>query len=140
MKFKKFDWRNFTEEDYNKYLEKCVARIFDCHDYLGAVRIGDICIELLDSDWLGEDGEYEELEKILAYNFYVAHEDTGYGYKNDILPYDHAGEGFMDVPYGMSYAEFKNKTEEVFKEFIMENDETNDYSLVKHSKKKLEIW
>ena len=140
MKFKKFNWNNFAEEDYNKYLEKCVAKIFDSHDYLGAVRIGDICIELLDSDWFGEDGEYDELEKILVYNFYVAHEDTGYGYKNDTLPYDYAGEGVMDVPYGMSYDEFKNKAEEMFKEFIIENDEANDYSLVKHAKKKLEIW
>lgn len=136
----KFDWRNFTEEDYKNYLAKCVAKIFDCNDYLGAVRVGDICIELLDSYWFGADDEYDELEKALAYNFYVAFEDTGYGYKNNGLTYDYAGGVFIDAPYDMSYEEFKNKMEKLFEEFITENNETNGYSLVKHANKRLKIW
>ena len=146
----KFDWRNFTEEDYNKYLEKCEAKIFDAEDYLGAVCVGDICIELLDSDWFGEDDEYEELEKILMYNIYVAHVDSGYAYKNGTLPYDHAGEGFTEAPYGLSYEEFKNKVEKLFEEFITKYDECQawnfktksyvKYSLVEHANRPLEVW
>ena len=44
----KFDWSNFTEVDYNKYIEKRMAKIFDSNDYIGAVHIGDISIDLID--------------------------------------------------------------------------------------------
>lgn len=136
----KFDWRNFTEENYNKYLEKCAKRIFDSDDYLGAVRIGDVCVELIDSSWFGADDEYDEMEHVLVFNFYVAHEDTGYGYKNDILPYDYAGEFLVDIPYGSPFDEFTNNMEELIEEYIMENDETNSYSLVEHANRPLEVW
>lgn len=135
----KFDWVDFTETDYNKYIEKCVAKIFDSHDYLGVVRIGDICIELIDSDWFGANDEYDELEHILMFNFYVAHEDTGYGYKDDGMPYDYAdGFDMTEMPYNLSYEEFKAKAEKLFMEYIEAYN--GDYSLVEHANKPLEAW
>lgn len=132
----KFDWRNFTEEKYNKYMAN--PSYFD--DYMGAVYVGDICIDLL---------IYGE-ENTIAYDFYVAHEDTGYGYKNNTLPYDYANGGVMEIPNGLSYDEFKTKAEKMFEEFIVkynecheynvEHDQFVDYSLVEHANRPLEIW
>lgn len=124
----KFDWRNFTEADYNSYIAKRMEDIFDCHDYIGAIYVGDICIELIDC------GE----EDILMYNFYVAHEDTGYGYKDEAFPYDYADGSAMDIPHGLSYEEFKNKAEQLFMDYIKSYN--GNYSLVEHANKQLEIW
>ena len=123
----KFDWRNFTEEDYCKYIKKRNVGVFDCEDYIGSVHIGDISIDLVD---LGE-------ENLLNYDFYVAHEDTGYGYKNGI-PYDHADGNGMDIPYDLSYDEFKVKAEKLFMEYI--EAYRGIYSLVEHASRPLEIW
>ena len=95
----KFDWSGFTEADYERYVKNPCC--YD--DYIGAVRIGDICIDLLIQN-----------DNILAYDFYVAHEDTGYAYKNDVLPYDYADGNGMDIPYNLSYDEFKAKAEKLF--------------------------
>lgn len=124
----KFDWSTFTEVDYNKYMEKRMAKIFDSHNYIGAVHIGDISIDLIDC------GE----ENLLVYDFYVAHEDTGYGYKNDILPYDYADGDAMNVPYNLPYEEFKSKTEKLFVEYI--KNYKGAYSLVEHANRPLENW
>lgn len=124
----RFDWSRFTETDYNKYMGKRIAKIFDCHDYIGAVHIGDISIDLIDC------GE----ENLLNYDFYVAHEDTGYGYKNDILPYDYAEGDGMDIPFGLSYDEFKIKAEKLFMEYIKAYN--GNYSLVEHANRPLEMW
>lgn len=124
----KFDWSMFTKVDYDKYIKKRIDKVFDCHDYIGAVYIGDISIDLIDC------GE----ENLLVYNFYVAHEDTGYGYKNNIIPYDYADGNGMDIPYGLSYDEFKSKAEKLFMEYIEAYN--GSYSLVEHANKVLEIW
>ena len=124
----KFNWNRFTEADYNKYMEKRNAKIFDCHDYIGSVHIGDIAIDLID------DGE----ENLLNYDFYVAHEDTGYGYKDNVLPYDYADGNGMDVPYNLSYDEFKVKAEKLFANYI--ESYNGSYSLVEHANRPLEIW
>lgn len=117
-----FNWY-FTEYDYNKYIEE------NTYDYLGCVRIGDICIDLLNR----EDG-------VIDYDFYVAHEDTGYGYKNDILPYDYADGGGINVNCDMSYEEFVYKAMEVFENYIKNYDKCFGYSLVEHANRPLEVW
>ena len=126
----KFDWRNFTEADYKGMLDGNV-------DYCGAVHIGDICIE-----FVVESGSFiNEIlirEAYVMCNFYVAHEDTGYGYKNDILPYDYADGFDMEMPYELSYDEFKAKVEKLSMEYI--EAYKGDYSLVEHANKPLEIW
>ena len=127
----KFDWRNFTEEDYCKYIKKRNAGVFDCEDYIGSVHIGDISIDLVD---FGE-------EEFLAYDFYVAHEDTGYGYKLGVpydIPYDYADGSTVDIPYDLSYNEFKAKAEKLFMEYIEAYN--GSYSLVEHANRPLEIW
>ena len=123
----RFDWSNFTKADYEKYMKKCMAKVVDCYDYIGAVHVGDISIDLVDC---GEDG-------VLVYDFYVAHEDTGYGYKNDI-PYDYADGDGMNIPYGLSYDEFKGKAEKLFMKYI--ESYKGSYSLAEHANRPLEMW
>lgn len=118
----KFDWSRFTEADFEKYIKN--ASKYD--DYIGAVHIGDICIDLLIED-----------DNLLTYDFYVAHEDTGYGYKNDI-PYDYADGDAMEMPYNALYDEFRVKAEELFTKYI--NAYRGNYSLVEHACRPLEIW
>lgn len=136
----KFDWRKFTEDDYNKYIAKRKEKIYDAHDYIGSVYVGDISIDLIDC------GEVN----LLNYDFYVFHEDTGYGYKDDVIPYDYAEGDGMAVPYGLSYEEFKIKAEIMFEDYITKYDNWRvwdcgkkgymEYSLVEHANRPLEIW
>ena len=129
----KFDWRNFTETDYNDVLDGKT-------DYCGAVHIGDICIELVTERGTVINGINSVVsnEEYVMYNFYVAHEDTGYGYKDDGMPYDYADGFETEMPYGLTYGEFKAKVEKMFAEYIMKYN--GSYSLVEHANRQLEIW
>lgn len=126
----KFDWRNFTETDYNDMLD-------GKDDYNGSVHVGDICIEIVVDRFTDSHGH---LNEILMGNFYVAHEDTGYGYKNDILPYDYADGVDFKMPYNLSYEEFKTDAEKLFKEYMISSKDFYCYSLVEHANRPLEIW
>lgn len=120
----KFDWSKFTKENYKKYLDCCLK--FD--GYVGAVHVGDICIDFVN---------YPN-EQVLGYDFYVLHEDTGYGEK-DGVPYDLADGGGIDIPHDLSYEEFKTKTEKLFIKYM--DCWTEDlYSLLEHANRPLEIW
>ena len=126
-----FNWSKFTEKDYKKY----IADPFSASDYIGATHVGDISIDLIN---------YGQ-ERILSYDFYVLHEDTGYGYK-DGAPYDYADGGGIDTEplLGLSYEEFKKKAEETFINYMNEYDRKNSYengySLIAHANKPLEMW
>ena len=118
-----FDWRDFTEQDYERYIQN-----HSCYDnYIGAVHVGDICIDLLINS-----------DDFLSYDFYVAHEDTGYGYKDNGLSYDFADGSEMNMPYDLSYDEFKDKAEGIFVTYI--KSYKGNYSLVEHANRPLEIW
>ena len=120
----RFNWSKFTKDNYKNYINGN----FRVGDYVGTVHIGDIGIDLINYD-----------ANVLAYDFYVAHEDTGYGYKNDILPYDYADGGIIDTSDKLSYEGFRDKTEKLFVKYI-ENYNGNNYSLVEHANRPLEIW
>lgn len=126
----KFDWRNFTEDTYNEMLNGKA-------DYNGAVYVGDICVELIAESCTLVNNILHR-EPYIMFNFYVAHEDTGYGYKNDILPYDYADGFDMEMPYNLSYYEFKTKAENKVVEYIKAYN--GNYSLVEHANRPLEIW
>lgn len=132
-----FNWERFTEEHYADFLKKREDFLHESNDYIGAVYVGDIAIDLT-AGW-GEVGEGRER---VFFDFYVANEDTGYGYKNDTIPYDHADGNEINVPSGMTYAEFKEKIEILFKEYIVFFDMTHGetYSLLEHAMRPLMIW
>lgn len=126
----KFDWRYFDENTYNEMLKGKA-------DYNGAVYVGDICIELI-ADSCTVINNILNCKESIMYNFYVAHEDTGYGYKDDVLPYDYADGFDMEMPHNLSYDEFKEEAEKSFVKYI--ESYKGDYSLAEHANRPLEIW
>jgi hypothetical protein len=131
-----FNWSKFTEDKYAKAMESWVKDSFN-DDFIGAVNVGDICIELVNGFYI--DADDNEVRDLLC-NFYVRHEDTGYSWEDAPVPYDHADGTFLPIPYGLTYEEFKANAEKVFTEYIVVNDKQDDYSLVEHANRPLEIW
>lgn len=138
----KFNWNNLTEDKYNNAIKTHAENPYEV-DLIGMVYVGDICIELVNDVYY--DNGYET-KSVWLYNLYVAHEDTGYSYKNEYgygeigMPYDYADGGTMPVPYGLSYDKFKSKAEKLFTKYIMGCDNYFSYSLVEHANRPLEIW
>ena len=129
----KFDWDELKKENYTNDRKELLELV---DDYIGFIRIGEICVDVLIRDY-GED----ESKLAYSYDFYVANEDTGYGYQTDMnnLPYDYAdGTDLKDL--SLSYDEFVKKSEELITKFIEENDKVNGYSLVEKANKPLLIW
>lgn len=142
----KFDWSKFIEADYDSMLNNKKG--------FGMIYVGDICIELV-----------LEFNSFISSNLFIAHEDTGYGYKdkygnvygvnidgecNDCIPYDFVDGIDLDIPYDLSYEEFKEEAEKLFEKYITDNDKLGcqidsngnliEYSLVEHANRPLEIW
>ena len=97
-------------------------------------------------DWLISDDfeefiSYDNPEYVYSYDFYVANEDTGYAYKEEMnnLPYDYA-DGVDLKALAFSYDEFVEKSENMITMFIERNDKSNGYSLVEKANKPLLIW
>lgn len=129
----KFDWYNFTKENYKDMLNGHI-------DYCGAVHIGDICIEFITEKGTVINGinSVVNYKEYVMCNFYVAHEDSGYGYNYDGMPYDYADGFEIEITYKLSYDEFKEKMENLFVEYI--ESYKGNYSLVGHANKPMEIW
>lgn len=129
-----FNWDGFTEETYLKNKNR-LSQLVD--DYLGCIRIGEICIDILIRDY-SEDGENK---LAYSYDLYVANEDTGYGYKEELnLPYDYAdGTDLFDL--SLSYDDFVKESEKLIESFIRTNDRNGHaYSLIEKAHKPLLIW
>lgn len=130
----KVNWDELKKENYTNNKAR-LAEMVD--DYIGFIRIGEICVDVLIRDY----GDNDLPEYAYSYDFYVANEDTGYGYKLDMnnLPYDYAdGTDLKDL--SLSYDEFVKKSEELITKFIEENDKVNGYSLVEKANKPLLVW
>jgi len=133
----KFNWNELTERNYTNDKEK-LRELVD--NYIGFIRIGEICVDVLIKYYYdGYDDDVFELA--YSYDFYVANEDTGYGYKGDTqMPYDYVdGTDLFDL--SLSYDEFVKESERLIKEFIESNDRKgHSYSLVEKANKPLLIW
>lgn len=130
----KINWDDLKEKNYTNDKTKLAEIVDDC---IGFIRIGEICVDVLIRDY----GDGDIPKYAYSYDFYVANEDTGYGYKTDMnnLPYDYAdGTDLKDL--SLSYDEFVKKSEELITKFIEENDKVNGYSLVEKANKPLLIW
>ena len=122
-----FNWNKFTEEKYKTYLKELEAKA-EYIDYIGTIHVGDIAIDLVDHREVGK----------LFIDFYVLYEDTGYGYTKDDVPYDFA-EGFeIECPLNLSYKEFKEKTEKLCIEYILEYK--GNYNLFEHANNITKEW
>lgn len=116
-----FSWKHFTKDQF-EYMKGAAV-----NDYVGAVHVGDICIDLLCDSGTGK----------MICDFYVLHEDTGYGNtKTKQIPYDYA-EGFEVDTVGVSYEDFVKNVETKAIEFIQQHKGAN--SLTEHAAKDLVI-
>lgn len=126
----KFDWRYFTKEDYENIVKTTDFLNGVC---VASVWIGDIAIDLVCYSW-------ENDTPYIDYDFYIGHEDTGYGYKS--VPYDQYDGGTLYMRTEESYEQFKELAEKDFEEFIRNSKYVwkSGLTLLDHANKPLEIW
>lgn len=147
----KFDWTNFTEIDFTDYCAKVENNMIATDDYVGCVRVGNLCFDLL--------VRFDEGDKWwLSYDLYVGGVDTGYGcsdvakakniydgipddsQKNPQYPYDYAeGGDFEDTMISMTYEEFQKYAEAEFEKYIT-TWPYKEASLIDKANEPLNIW
>lgn len=128
----KFDWTNFTEIDFTDYCSKAENGLMYEDEYVGCVRVGNLCFDLMIRD---NDGKL-----YLSYDLYVGGVDSGYGYTTSDYPYDYAeGGNFEDTMISMSYEEFQKYAEEKFELFI-KIWPYEAASLIEKANEPLNIW
>lgn len=119
----KFDWSNFTEQQYKELTKD------NPNDFVGAIHVGDISVDLIN---------HTDIKK-LFFDFYVLHENTGYGKTEKGVPYDFADGTSVDTPNScLTYDDFKMLAVEKIKEYI--TDFKGTYSLFEHANRPLENW
>lgn len=130
----KINWDELKRENYINKEEDLSEMLDDC---IGFIRIGEICVDVIIRCY----GDTDNPEYVYSYDFYVANEDTGYAYKEEMnnLPYDYA-DGVDLKALAFSYDEFVEKSENMITMFIERNDKSNGYSLVEKANKPLLIW
>lgn len=127
----KINWPEMKYTSYEELLSFLISNEGD-EDLIGKIRVGDICIDVIN---------HPEVEKIF-FDFYVLHEDTGYGFSKGI-PYSYADD--FSISYNDIYVAMKQN------QSMMENIEkkienhirtfaSNQYSLMEHAKRELVIW
>lgn len=129
------------------------------HDYIGNVRVGDLCfdIRIEDTDNYGVD------EPIIVYDLFVGGVDDGYGYssleatnsgeysnKNDVpidklYPYtcgDGGAFGKTEDLFRYDYDEFVRVAEKELTDFIMENGSFRygDKTMLEKAEEPLHVW
>ena len=128
-----FNWDEFTKDTFDGWQDRDV---YDCK-FLGCVRVGDICYEILVWNF-GRDG------LMLGYECYVGGVDDGYGYSKKCVDQDVTEKGY---PYtqidgdifgfddkDLSYDEFRTAAETEFIEHI------KWYNLTEKAEMPLHIW
>lgn len=123
-----FDYRGFTEQDFNKTKADVLNKIIE-EDYVGCVRIGDLCFDIV---------AYPEVQ-CFCIDLYIGGIDDGYGYKNG-YPYTQY-DGF-DVPFHKmetsNYEEFKGLIERRMFLVITKADKT--YHTLDKANQELHVW
>jgi len=146
----KFDWNGFTANDFVNYCARVENDMIGQDDYVGCVRVGNLCFDLLVR-------QYGDIQ-CLSFDLYVGGVDTGYGYadmkkaidmyngisdnseKDPQYPYDYAdGEDFEDTMISMVYEDFQKYAEERFEKYI-KSCQYNEASLIEKANEPLHIW
>lgn len=137
-----FNWKYFTQEDYNNAIEAVKANPKEQTDeYLGQIQVGELHFDTIFRDYSDhEDGS----DMAISFDCYVANEDTGYGYTsdengNDDMPYDYA-DGTDLYELDLSYIEFIKRAEQMLTEFIERHITGKSYSLVSKASAPLLEW
>ena len=140
--YMKFNWDEFSEKDFANYCKKMRSNIEYEGEWVGCVRVGDLCFDLVIALNKNDD-------MIFEYDLYVGNVDTGYGYSNlnknddsDDYPYDCVnGLNFPNTCVDMTYEYFKEYAEAEFEHFIIVEDETYKLaSLIDKANEELKVW
>ena len=106
--------------------------MFD-NDFVGCVRIGDLCFDLVLREYNNEF--------VLDYDLYVGGIDDGYAYGKENYPYTEGGGGtFEDSLISMSYEDFVKQAEEAFTDYIYHSNYSAEYNLVDKANEPLHTW
>lgn len=110
----KFKWNIADEHRWDRYKKEQGEEESDSGNYIGSVRAGDLCFDIL--EW----GNH------LWFDLYVGGVDTGYGYGADGYPYDFfdvLGFAWYDKIRDTTDAEFKEQVEKHITEILKKNPE-----------------
>lgn len=125
----------FDEKAYNESVKDAHEKHESALDYVGAVRVGDLCFDLTLIDLENDEPFY------LQYDLYVGGIDSGYGYSGSAYPYDYFDGGcFGKNALELSYADFKIMAEKVLTDYINKNDNSETYNLIQKANEPLNIW
>ena len=128
-----FNWDGLTQNDFINYCACIENEIILDGYYVGCVRVGDLCFDLIAR-------EYND-EFVLDYDLYVGGVDDGYGYGKDNYPYTEVGGGsFQDSLISMSYNDFVKQAEEAFSDYIYHSNYSAKYNLADKANEPLHIW
>lgn len=124
-----FNWKRLEKKMFQSYTKEMLRP--DERDLIGFIHVGEICIDV----FIQNRGI-----PVIEFDFYVAHEDTGYGYNEKFkFPYDYA-EGFDMCEPPKNYKSFVVKAEKMIRTYIKENDTRYGYSLLKKANMPLLAW
>lgn len=151
----KFDWSDFTTQHFKNMMKEREFIWYDVSEYLGCVRIGDLCFDFVER-WIPE----EKPKKHIFFDLYIGGVDSGYGYSyyeplvlgryankyevpdEEAYPYDEyekngeTDQCFSEEVYKLSYEEFVDYVEKVLTNFL---DKTESRIQGK-AKEPLHIW
>lgn len=140
MKKYDFDWSKFTEQDFANYCAMVENEQLLADDYVGCVRVGDLCFDLVLRCYEPVD---DRAQLFLTYDLYVGGIDNGYGVSrlDHEYPYDFAeGDDFNDTCISMTYEDFKTVAEKSFTKYLENCAYTESHSLVSKAEQPLHIW
>ena len=131
----KFDWSEFTQKDFVNYCAKLENDTIIDGDYIGCVRVGELCFDLVVRCY--------DNKLTLDYDLHIGGIDDGYGYSRvDGTPYTEDGGGtFVDgIMIDCCYDKFKEVAEGAFTDFINNEGSSHGVSLIDKANKPLHIW
>lgn len=149
----KFDWSNFTKENFVDYCAQMENGKLYADDYIGCVRVGELCFDLVlrlyEEDKNGNWNDNDNLT--LTYDLYVggvvgdwnpSGEPYAYSRIEPGYPYDYAeGGDFDDSCISMTYEDFVKLAEDSFAEYIETSRYYNAPNLLREkAEAPLHIW
>lgn len=137
-----FDWRAFTDMDYNDYKSKMENSLLCSGDYIGCVRVGDLSIDLSVYSEQQDGPITEDDEAHLCLQLYVGGVDTDYAYGRNGYPYDcidDAGYQFSDDMTSDTYTDFQTKIENKIVD-LLRDSKYDKADFAEKVTEKLHVW
>lgn len=137
-----FNYDYFSKQKWIELYAKLREGDVDDDEYYGAVRIGDLCFDIVLHTSIDWDGNFDAVDSYIDGDLYVGGIDSGYGYGKENYPYEFTYDGadmtvkeFLDL---ITYEEWKIKFEELAKETIEIEDER--YGTIAKANGPLHVW